>query len=187
YQVGTWLPAFSSSAALAIIALFLVGFIIQGGTEEILTRGWMMSTMASRWGVPVAVGVTSSLFAIMHIPNEWPHVNWIAIANIVLVGVFFALFALRERSLIGVCAIHSAWNWIMGVGFGLNVSGMKLEALPLVVGLQQNPDVADWITGGSFGPEGSITVTLVLGLATLLTWRWKGEALAPENEEDLQT
>lgn len=177
YQIGNWAPALLDVAALGTIALFLVGFIIQGGTEEVLTRGWMLSTMASRWGLPIAIGVTSSLFALLHLPNEWPHVNWIAMANIVLIGVFFALFTVKERSLLGVCAIHSSWNWIMGVGFGLNVSGHAIDAEPLVVGLRQKPEIAEWITGGSFGPEGSVFVTLVIVVSCVLVWGWRGEDL----------
>jgi membrane protease YdiL (CAAX protease family) len=184
YSMGAWIPAFSAPVALGFIGLFLIGFVIQGGTEEVLTRGWMLSSMASRWGLPVAIGVTSSLFALLHLPNEWPHVNWIAMANIVLIGIFFAIYAVRERSLLGVCAIHSAWNWIMGVGFGLNVSGMTIDAEPLVVSLQQNEGIATWITGGSFGPEGSLIVTAVIVLCTFLVWRWKGEDLIPAPDKE---
>jgi len=176
YEVGKWFAALTNPAALVLIIVFMFGFIIQGGTEEVLFRGWVMSSMAARWGIPIAVGVSSSLFAALHLANEWPHVNWIAMANIVLVGVFFAIFAIRERSLLGVCAAHSSWNWIMSVGFGLNVSGMKIDAEPLLVSLQQKTEMANWITGGSFGPEGSLAVTIVLGVATLLVWRWQGDA-----------
>ncbi len=175
YSVTSWFSAFANPAALLIIVVFLFGFIIQGGTEEVLVRGWMMSAIASRWGLPLAVGVTSSFFAVLHLPNEWPHVNWIAIANIVLVGVFFALFALKERSLLGVCAAHASWNWIMSIGFGLNVSGIKTDVNPLLANLEQQPEIANWITGGSFGPEGSLMVSIVLLLAIALVWLWSGK------------
>ncbi|MCF6292591.1 MAG: CPBP family intramembrane metalloprotease [Robiginitomaculum sp.] len=177
YEAGNWLPAFSSISAIAIIVLFLVGFIVQGATEEILVRGWILSSLAARWGLPLAVGVTSLLFALLHLSNEWPHVNYIAMFNIVLISIFFAIYVLRERSLLGVCAIHSAWNWIMSIGFGLNVSGLKIDVEPLVVGLSQKPEIHDWITGGSFGPEGSLVVTAVIGLSCYMVWRWGGDSL----------
>jgi len=179
YEMGQWWRGLVDPMALLLIGLFLLGFIIQGGTEEVLVRGWMLSTMAARWGLPIAVGVTSSLFAVLHLPNEWPHVNWIAMLNIVLIGGFFCLYAYKERSLLGVCAVHSAWNWIMSIGFGLNVSGNQLEVTHLVVALQQDEAVANWITGGTFGPEGSFMVTLSILLASGLIWRWRGEDAAP--------
>ena len=177
YEAGNWLPAFSSLSAISVIVLFLIGFIVQGGTEEILVRGWILSSLAARWGLPLAVGVTSLLFAILHLSNEWPHINYIAMFNIVLISVFFAIYVLREKSLLGVCAIHSAWNWIMSIGFGLNVSGMKIDVEPLVVGLSQKPEIANWITGGSFGPEGSLVVTAVISLSCFQVWRWGGDNL----------
>ncbi len=165
YEIGPWLPAWNNPSALLMIGLFLLGFVVQGGSEEILFRGWVLSAMAPRWGFPVAISVVSVLFALMHVGNQWPHINWIAMLNIGLVSVFFAIYAIAERTILGVCAVHSAWNWIMGVGFGLSVSSMQIGAEPLVVDLRQKFDVDAWITGGSFGPEGSLAVTVVLSVA----------------------
>jgi len=186
YEVGNWAPALTHPVAFGFVALFLVGFIIQGGTEEVLTRGWMLSAMASRFGVPIAVGVTSSLFALLHLGNEWPHINWIAMANIVLIGVFFALYVLRERSLLGACAAHASWNWVMSLGFGLDVSGIHIGVDPLIVELSQRPQLAIWLSGGSFGPEGSIVVTVVILVSCFLVWRWKGEDLIRHQHKEVQ-
>ncbi|PHR57748.1 MAG: CPBP family intramembrane metalloprotease domain-containing protein [Robiginitomaculum sp.] len=184
YEVGAWLPAMASPMALVWIFLFLIGFVIQGGTEEVLTRGWLMSTFASRWGWPAAVGVTSVMFALMHIGNEPGHINWIAMTNIVLIGIFFGLYAVREKSLMGVCAAHASWNWMMGIGFGLNVSAMKIDVAPLLVELEQMPLVDKAITGGSFGPEGSLIVSAVLAVSCWLVWRWKGEEVPDKGQSN---
>lgn len=175
YEIGNWLPAISHVSALAMIGAFLVGFIIQGASEEVLTRGWLNSTLAARFGFPIAVGVTSLLFGALHLMN--PGVTAISFANIVLVAIFFSIYAYRERSIMGVCAVHSAWNWIMSVGFGLNVSGIKLDVDPLVVSLTQRSEPAGWLTGGSFGPEGSVITTLVIIVSILLAWRMKQRPL----------
>ncbi len=168
YNVVAIMPAFSSSATLIMIALLLVGFIVQGSTEEILMRGWVMSAMAARFGLVIAVVVNSTVFAALHLGNEGlGHINWIAMANIVLVGLFLSFYALREGSLLGVCGFHAAWNWLLGLGFGLEVSGQDIDVPALIVDFDRKTDVVDWLTGGTFGPEGSITVSVVLIIGCL--------------------
>lgn len=175
YSWGDWAPALHHVSALGMIAAFLGGFIIQGASEEVVTRGWLNSALAARFGFPVAVGVTSILFGLLHLKN--PDVSVISFANIVLVAIFFSIYAYRERSIMGVCAVHSAWNWIMSVGFGLNVSGIKLDVEPLLVNLTERSETASWITGGGFGPEGSAITSLVIMIAIALAWRMQQQAL----------
>lgn len=161
YEIATIMPVFSAPSAILLIALFLLGFIVQGSTEEILLRGWVMSALASRFGIVIAIVVNSTVFGALHLGNE-SGVNWIAMANIVLVGVYLSLYALREASLLGVCGFHAAWNWLMGVGFGLDVSGMTIDAPALLVDFDTSADAPPWLTGGTFGPEGSLVVSLLL-------------------------
>lgn len=82
--------------------------------------------------------------------------------NIALFGVFISLYAAREGSLWGVCGWHAAWNWLLGLGFGLEVSGQVVDAKPLIVDLTTRTEVPWWITGAAFGPEGSVVVTALL-------------------------
>lgn len=174
YDLAALAPSFQSPAALIMIALLFIGFVVQGSTEEILMRGWVLSAMAARFGLVIAIVVNSTVFAALHLGNEgFDHINWIAIANIVLVGLFLSLYAVREGSLLGVCGFHAAWNWILGVGFGLEVSGMSIDLPPLIVDFDTKTDMADWLTGGTFGPEGSIIVSAVFFLGTLWMLRPK--------------
>ncbi|ESQ87246.1 hypothetical protein ABAC460_20975 [Asticcacaulis sp. AC460] len=159
-NAGFW-AAPSLSLFIPIVAIFL-GFVIQGATEEIAMRGYLMQIIASRHGMYWGVGVTTFLFSGLHALNLKPSNElYMGLANIVLVGIFFGLYAIKERSLWGVCAWHTAWNWFLGVGFGVEVSGQHLDAKPIVVDLMQT-DVPWWITGGAFGPEGSVITTAVL-------------------------
>ncbi len=163
YEIVAITPALQSSTALVMIGLLFLGFIVQGSSEEILMRGWVMSAMAARFGLVIAIAVNSSVFALLHIGNEGlDHINWIAMANIVLVGVFLSLYAIRETSLLGVCGFHAAWNWLMSLGFGLEVSGQTVDLPALLVDFDTKTDVVDWLTGSTFGPEGSIVVSILL-------------------------
>jgi uncharacterized protein len=59
----------------------------------------------------------------------------------------------------GVFAIHSFWNWAQGNLLGLEVSGSTIGGTTLL-NLKANGN--DLITGGAFGPEGGLAITLVL-------------------------
>ncbi|MCY1648537.1 type II CAAX endopeptidase family protein [Caulobacter sp. SL161] len=147
---------------LPILALF-AGFVIQGGTEELLMRGWLMQLVASRHGLILAIVINSALFAIMHGGNISPSKELVlALANLVLFGVMISLYAIKEGSLWGVCAWHTAWNWLLGVGFGLEVSGGRIAVQSLVVDLAPKAGAPWWLTGGAFGPEASVATTIVL-------------------------
>jgi membrane protease YdiL (CAAX protease family) len=164
--------AFGSAAvgaALLPIGMLMLGFIIQGSSEELLFRGWLMQLIASRHGVWIAVVANSILFALAHAGNIEPSNElYVGLANIVLFGLFISLYAVREGSLWGACGWHAAWNWLLGLGFGLEVSGITIDSLPLVTDLAASPGAAWWLTGGVFGPEASIVTTAVLLTGTVM-------------------
>lgn len=158
--------AFGSAAvgaALLPVGVLMLGFIIQGSSEELLFRGWLMQLIASRHGLWIAVIANSLLFAVAHAGNIEPSNElYVGLGNIVLFGVFISLYAVREGSLWGVCGWHAAWNWLLGLGFGLEVSGQVVETTPLITDLTGAPGAAWWLTGSSFGPEASVVTTAVL-------------------------
>ncbi len=164
--------AFGSAAvgaALLPIGVLMLGFVIQGSTEELLFRGWVMQLIASRHGLWIAVIANSVLFALAHAGNIEPSNElYVGLANIVLFGLFISLYAVREGSLWGVCGWHAAWNWLLGLGFGLEVSGQVIKTTPLVTDLTGAPGAAWWLTGASFGPEASLVTTAVLLTGTVV-------------------
>ena len=164
--------AFGSAAigaALLPIGVLLLGFIIQGSSVAWLFRGWLRHLSASRHGLWIAVIANSALFALAHAGNIEPSKELlVGLANIVLFGLFISLYAVREGSLWGVCGWHAAWNWLLGLGFGLEVSGMKIDSLPLITDLAAAPGAVWWLTGGAFGPEASVVATAVLLIGTVV-------------------
>ena len=162
-QAGGAFHSAAVGAALVPIVVLMLGFIVQGSTEEIFFRGWLMQLIASRHGLWLAVGINSVLFGLMHAANIPPSKElFMGLLNIALFGVFISLYAAREGSLWGVCGWHAAWNWLLGLGFGLEVSGQVVDAKPLIVDLTTRTEVPWWITGAAFGPEGSVVVTALL-------------------------
>lgn len=151
----------STSSILALI-ISLGGWFIQGGTEEVVTRGWLMPVIGVRSNVPLAVILSGSIFGLLHLANAG--VTFLSILNVSLFGIFMCLYALKFENIWGVCGVHAAWNCIQGSIFGLPVSGNPLNS-SLFVFKSTGPD---WLSGGQFGPEGSIFTTLVLGISCLI-------------------
>lgn len=150
-------------AALLPIGALLLGFIVQGSTEEIVFRGWLMQLIASRHGLVIALIVNAVLFGLAHAGNTEPTKELaLGVVNIILFGTFIGLYAAREGSLWGVCGWHAAWNWLLGLGFGLEVSGHVLDVTPLFVDLTTTAGAPWWLTGATFGPEASVVTTVIL-------------------------
>jgi uncharacterized protein len=124
--------------------------------EELTFRGYIMQGLAKAWAMPIAVGVSSLLFGMVHIID--PSVQFLAILNICVAGLFFALAYLVTRSLWLPAGIHIGWNLTEIQVLGLAGSGHTEPSL--LTSTVTGPEV---LTGGAFGPEGGL-----LGLAAWL-------------------
>jgi uncharacterized protein len=153
------LGALGGLTALALTLLVVPSRFIQGGVEELIFRGWMLQGLSLHYRPWIGVLASSLIFALVHIANAGflP----LAILNITLVGVFLALYALREGSLWGVVALHAGLNWTQTNLFGLASSGHTVDATLLRTQLTG----VELISGGAFGIENSLPMTLVLLVA----------------------
>lgn len=162
--------------ALGGVLLVLLGWVVQGAGEELLTRGWLLPVVGARYNPVLGLIVSSLVFAVLHSLN--PNLSPVAILNLALFGLFTTLYALYERGLWGVFSIHSIWNWAQGNLFGFEVSGMNSPGGTLFDLMEVGPDV---VTGGPFGPEGGLAVTAVLIISCLAVW-WLGRVEAAKVE-----
>ena len=169
YQVGgigTFeLNELSLEPILFILGLFPF-WLLQGGTEEVATRGWLLTRIAARTNLPLAIGISSSLFGILHLGNSG--VTFTSLLNIVLDGVLAALLFIYTDSIWLVVAQHGTWNYVQGNLLGFQVSGTGADASIFSFTMGSGPD---WLTGGEFGAEGSIITTLVLLLSIVFVYR----------------
>ena len=136
--------------------LFLLGFAVQGMSEEVLCRGYLMPSIARRNPVWLAVVLNSLLFSLLHLFN--PGITALALLNIFLFGMLASVYVLRRGNLWGACAMHGIWNFVQGNVFGVQVSGIG-NGSSLLQTTATGP--ALW-NGGAFGLEGGLAVTLVL-------------------------
>ena len=169
YQVGgigTFeLNELSLEPILFILGLFPF-WLLQGGTEEVATRGWLLTRIAARTNLPLAIGISSSLFGILHLGNSG--VTFISLLNIVLDGVLAGLLLIYTDSIWLVVAQHGTWNYVQGNLLGFQVSGTGADTSIFSFTMGSGPD---WLTGGTFGAEGSIITTLVLLVSLVIVHR----------------
>lgn len=159
--------------AFGFAALIFPFWLLQGGTEELVIRGWLLPVMAARSKRIVAIIVSSAVFAIMHSANQG--FSWLAVVNLVLFGLLMALYLLKTDNIWGLVGLHGAWNFAQGNIFGTAVSGQG-AGTSLMTFLPQSAPT--WLTGGTFGIEASVVTSLVLLLAVLYL------AQQLKNEED---
>ena len=149
--------------------LFILGlfpfWLLQGGTEEVATRGWLLTRIAARTNLPLAIAISSSLFGILHMGNAG--VTFLSVLNIILDGVLAGLLFIYTDSIWLVVAQHGTWNYVQGNLLGFQVSGTGADASIFSFTMGSGPD---WLTGGAFGAEGSIITTLVLLLSVLIVY-----------------
>ena len=168
YQVGG-IGTFELNELSLEPILFILGllpfWLLQGGTEEVATRGWLLTRIAARTNLPLAIGISSSLFGILHLGNAG--VTFLSVLNIILDGVLAALLLIYTDSIWLVVAQHGTWNYVQGNLLGFQVSGTGADASIFSFTMGSGPD---WLTGGAFGAEGSIITTLVLLLSVVIVY-----------------
>lgn len=162
---GHWLretsgPPGSWIGAALRVSLFLLPAAL---TEELVTRGYVLSVLRERWGWTWAIVATSLVFGAMHLANAG--VTAESIATVTLAGFFLGGIVYVTRSLYAAWMAHFAWNWTMAVLFHTAVSGIPLDS-PLYRYVDAGPA---WATGGVWGPEGGVPagIGLIVGIAYL--------------------
>lgn len=130
--------------------------------EEILFRGYALQVMAEARGPAVAIGLSAVVFGLAHAAN--PGVGILALFNTGLAGILLGILYWRTFSIWLVTGAHLGWNAVMGLAADLPVSGLVLEA-PVLRASVSGPEI--W-TGGSYGPEGGLALTLVTLVG--ITW-----------------
>ena len=71
---------------------------------------------------------------------------------------------------------HTVWNWLQGMVLGFDVSGLEFNQSVLTT--VRTTGSHPWLTGGTFGAEGSIISTIVLvilvtGLLVTIRHEWR--------------
>lgn len=143
------------------LPLFLIGYAIQSFGEEIICRGWALTYLAKRHGILLAIIISNIIFVFPHMGIGGFDI--LTAVNIFLIGTLFAIIFLKYDN-VWICgAVHATWNFLLGPVFGLDVSGISTISLFNVSKI--GPNI---LNGGSYGPESSLIVTIVVIIAIII-------------------
>lgn len=136
--------------------------------EELAFRGYLYAVAVEaapqNQGRLLARAASSVAFGLVHLTNPGAGVRTTVI--VMLAG--WCLCLVRERvGLPGAFTAHLAWNWVMAAVLHVPVSGLPF-ATP---GYRAVIDGPEWLTGGSWGPEGGLVAALVLAAAAFRAGR----------------
>jgi uncharacterized protein len=153
----------------------LTVFIPAAVHEELLFRGYPFQKLF-RWNRTFAVLLFAFIFAALHARNT--AVTMLALVNILLGGILLGLAYARYERLWFPIGLHLAWNLMTGPILGHEVSGYD-GAMTLFLERGEGPL---WLTGGEFGIEGSVWMTLVetAGIGALIRMNAKGRMRTAE-------
>lgn len=165
---------------------FLVLLTVVAVDEELIFRGYPFQRLVEITGPVLAVLISSAVFGLAHFRN--PFHTWISTLNTIVVGFLLAICYLRTHALWLPIGIHFAWNFVQGFVLGLPVSGVVFPDSILHAKISGPL----WLTGGAYGPEGSILCLGVIAAGTVYffvsrriftTGEMERLALGPGDEE----
>ncbi len=141
---------------------YLCLFAVVSLNEEIAMRGYILQNLSSSFNKYIALAMSSLVFMIMHIGN--PNMSAIPLFNLFLAGLFLGIYCIHRKNLWFPIGAHFTWNYFQGPVLGFEVSGNEVNSLII-----QRLDGSDLITGGQFGFEGSIilTIFMIIGIIYL--------------------
>ncbi|HXX17100.1 MAG TPA: CPBP family intramembrane glutamic endopeptidase [Candidatus Eremiobacteraceae bacterium] len=149
-------------------------FLAVSINEELAFRGYWLFLMARSMRFWPAATFLSVLFAVAHLAN--PGETVIGILHVFVIGMFFCLTIRRTGTLWFALGFHATWDWAETFFFGTPDSGLIGAGHFLNTSFQG----ANWLTGGSTGPEGSVVALLVLLVYAVLIHLRFAKALYPD-------
>ena len=167
---GLKIEGISPEFSIGIFVAYLLGYMVQGMTEEVLCRGYFLGSYARRYPVYAAVLANSLLFASLHLLNSG--ISVLAFINITLFGIFASIYFIRRGSIWGIGAFHSIWNLVQGNFYGIKVSGTPVGNTLFTT--QTIAGKSLW-NGGDFGMEGSLICTIVLTCGIIFLYTRKNK------------
>jgi membrane protease YdiL (CAAX protease family) len=148
-------------------AVALFGFTAGAAvTEELLFRGVLFRIIEGRLGTWLSLVLTSLLFGLSHLSNPGATIFSALLVAIEAGGMLAAAYA-ATRNLWVPIGLHFGWNYAEGAIFGTDISGQSAPQ-GLLHSVLSGPAA---ISGGEFGPEGSV-YTLVAGVIVTIAFMW---------------
>jgi membrane protease YdiL (CAAX protease family) len=200
YRAGPGWHAYPQAGEPIGLTLTWLFFAVQALMEELVSRGVVMTLVATavlavvrlvlrRWGMDHPAGalqwawlwaglfvnlLVSALFTLGHADN--PNVTPVALLNIILISLVLGHLVWTRASILGAWVLHWVWNASV-VTLGFPISGIRIA--PPIRGFEVTGARDGLLTGGRFGPEGALPLTIALIFTLgILVWQSARDVLA---------
>ena len=175
----------TGSDKIGIIVLYGVGFLVQGFSEEIFCKGFLMVSLSKNKSIRMSAIYTSIFFTLLHMGN--PNFGFLAIVNLFMYSYFTCMLFVDCENIWTLGVIHFIWNFATSCIYGLNVSGMSGFTSLMSVETYPSEKYDIFCIGGGFGPEGTLIFSFVLYTAMMvlnrhMIFRNKFESLWTDRE-----
>ncbi len=130
--------------------------------EEILFRGVLFRIMEEKLGTYIALLISALVFGLLHVLN--PGSSLIdAFSIAVQAGLLLGVAYVYSRNLWLPIMVHFSWDFTESAIYGATLSGTTSQTF-----ISSKIEGVKWLTGGSFGPEGSLQATIFCLIASLI-------------------
>jgi membrane protease YdiL (CAAX protease family) len=131
--------------------------------EEVIIRYMILGIFIKRNKIRIGIVISSLIWAAMHLGN--PSVNILPIVNIFLIGILLGGIYVKTKNLSLPFFYHFFWNFTISIIFGTNVSGIDTPSI-FKISFKDYEAINPLLSGGGFGIEGSLFITLTIILIT---------------------
>ena len=102
---------------------YLLAILCQAGGEELICRLFIMGKLRRRYKSPVVAILGNSIFfTILHLGN--PGITAVSVISILIASILFSLVVFYTDNIWMAISMHTAWNFMQTIVFGLPNSGM---------------------------------------------------------------
>lgn len=155
--------------SLSSISFLFLLHILVGWWEELVFRAFIFQNMVEGMGTKAAILISCLIYGVVHAFN--PNAGILSSLIIVLFG-YLRIYGLLSTKMMWLSiGMHIGWNFFQGPIFGFSASGHKTAQL-----LSHSVKGPEYLSGGEFGPEGSLIMIPIIIFALLAMKWWSKQA-----------
>lgn len=160
-------PAPSDSAVASVLTCALLFFGAAG--EEMMFHGYAFRLLVRHLGAFATILPIGVVFGLMHMSNH--NSTMLGVINTVLWGILLGYACYHSGALWLPIGMHFGWNVVLPLS-GANLSGFTMR----VTGYALHQTAGGLLSGGAYGPEGSVLATVAAAVLFWTVGRTRGVA-----------
>lgn len=147
------------------IVCFGLAFLIQGISEELIFRWYLLSQLTSKFSITISIVIDSLLFSFVHIAGDGA--SPLNLLNLFLFSIWCCLNYYYRQNIWITGVMHGFWNFDLAILLGSSISGVHITGMLATLD-NTSTEIAKMLVGGDQGLESGGIVTLVILVVCLL-------------------